>query len=191
MAAATEPVNATAPSAVPSMWASAPPDSEAHVQIPQIPGVARCAAQFGHRSQSNQLVHRPHSYLLYYEFRLEWGHAESCSCCLARPDDESRSGPTGAILLCSARSGAAKPDCFGGRCRQDQSANHWHPRVRFHYTPTHASWVNMVECFFSIPGKQGLSQSVHTSKRQLKEFLLDYIAHNNENPRPFVWTKEP
>src|SRR6202142_3236846 len=77
---------------------------------------------------------------------------------------------------------------------KNQSAQRWlklHPHVRFHYTPTHASWVNLVECFFSILGKQGLSQSVHTSKRQLKEFLLDYIAHNNENPRPFVWTKGP
>ena len=37
--------------------------------------------------------------------------------------------------------------------------------------------------FFSILGKQGLSQSVHTSKRQLKESLLDYIARNNENPQ--------
>jgi hypothetical protein len=45
--------------------------------------------------------------------------------------------------------------------------------------------------FFSILGKQGLSQSVHTSKRQLKEFLLDYIARNNENPSPFVWDKGP
>src|SRR6266699_6944453 len=77
---------------------------------------------------------------------------------------------------------------------KNQAALRWlklHPRVRFHSTPTHASWVNMVECFFSILGKQGLSQSGHTSKRQLKEFLLDYIARNNENPRPFVWTKGP
>ena len=42
-----------------------------------------------------------------------------------------------------------------------------------------------------ILGKQALSQSVHTSKRELKQFLLDYIARNNENPRPFVWTKGP
>ena len=49
----------------------------------------------------------------------------------------------------------------------------------------------MVECFFSILGKQGLSQSVHTSKRQLKEFLLNYIAQNNKHPKPFVWTKGP
>ena len=77
---------------------------------------------------------------------------------------------------------------------KNEAAQRWlkrHPRVHFHYTPTHASWVNMVECFFSILGKQGLSQSVHSSKRQLKEFLLDYIARNNENPRPFVWTKGP
>ena len=77
---------------------------------------------------------------------------------------------------------------------KNEAARRWlqrHPRVHFHYTPTHASWVNLVECFFSILGKQGLSQSVHTSKRQLKEFLLNYIACNNENPRPFVWTKGP
>jgi len=77
---------------------------------------------------------------------------------------------------------------------KNEAAQRWlkrQPRVHFHYTPPHASWVNMVECFFSILGKQGLSQSVHSSKRQLKEFLLDYIARNNENPRPFVWTKGP
>lgn len=77
---------------------------------------------------------------------------------------------------------------------KNEAAQRWlkrHPRVHFHYTPTHASWVNMVECFFSILGKQGLSQSVHSSKRQLKEFLLSYIAENNSNPRPFVWTKGP
>ena len=77
---------------------------------------------------------------------------------------------------------------------KNEAARRWlkkHPHVRFHYTPTHASWVNMIECFFSMLGKQGLSQSVHTSKRQLKEFLLDYIALKNENPTPFIWTKGP
>jgi len=77
---------------------------------------------------------------------------------------------------------------------KNEAARRWlkrHPQAHFHYTPTHASWVNMVECFFSILGKQGLSQSVHTSKRDLKEFLLKYIAHHNQNPTPFVWTKGP
>jgi transposase len=77
---------------------------------------------------------------------------------------------------------------------KNEAARRWlarNPRAHFHYTPTHASWVNMVEVFFSILGKQGLSQSVHTSKSELKEFLLDFIARNNENPKPFVWTKGP
>jgi hypothetical protein len=77
---------------------------------------------------------------------------------------------------------------------KNEAAKRWlrrHPHVHFHYTPTHASWVNMIECFFSVLGKQGLSQSVHTSKRQLKEFLLNYIDQNNKNPKPFVWTKGP
>jgi len=77
---------------------------------------------------------------------------------------------------------------------KNEAAERWlkrHPQVHFHYTPTHASWVNMAECFFSILGKQGLSQSVHNSKRELKDFLLDYIARNNDDPHPFVWTKGP
>src|SRR6202140_2480610 len=77
---------------------------------------------------------------------------------------------------------------------KNEAALRWlrrHPQVHFHYTPTHASWVNMIECFFSILGKRGLSQSVHTSKHQLKEFLLNYIVQNNKNPKPFVWTKGP
>jgi len=77
---------------------------------------------------------------------------------------------------------------------KNQAAKRWlkrHERVHFHYTPTHASWTNLVECFFSILGQRGLSQSVHKSKRELKQFLLDYIAQNNKKPRPFVWTKGP
>jgi len=44
---------------------------------------------------------------------------------------------------------------------KNEAAQEWlnrHPRVRFHHTPPHASWVNLVECFFSILSKQGLSQ---------------------------------
>lgn len=62
---------------------------------------------------------------------------------------------------------------------KNQAARRWlqrHPRVHFHHTPTHASWVNLIECFFSILSKQGLSQSVHRSKKELKEYLLKFIA---------------
>ena len=77
---------------------------------------------------------------------------------------------------------------------KNQAAQNWlqrHPRVHFHHIPTHASWVNLIECFFSILTRQGLAHSVHQSKRQLKDFLLQYIEHYNQHCTPFVWTKGP
>ena len=74
------------------------------------------------------------------------------------------------------------------------AAQRWlgrHPQVHFHHTPTHASWVNLAECFFSILTRRGLQQSVHRSRRELKEYLLEFIAHYNQTSSPFVWTKGP
>jgi transposase len=65
------------------------------------------------------------------------------------------------------------------------------PLVTFHYTPTHASWVNLAECFFSILTRQGLQQSVHRSNRELVKFLNDFVSEYNKNCGPFVWTKGP
>ena len=66
-----------------------------------------------------------------------------------------------------------------------------HPRVRFHYTPTHASWVNLIECFFSILSKQGLAHSVQRSKQELKDLLNRFLASYNASCGPFTWTKGP
>jgi transposase len=77
---------------------------------------------------------------------------------------------------------------------KNEAARRWlrrHPRVRFHYTPTHASWVNLIECFFSILSKQGLAHSVQHSKQELKELLSRFIASYNETCNPFTWTKGP
>jgi transposase len=77
---------------------------------------------------------------------------------------------------------------------KNETAKQWlmsHPRVHFHYTPTHASWMNMVECFFSILTRQALKQSVHRSKKELKDFLIRYLRKYSENPTPFTWTKGP
>jgi hypothetical protein len=63
--------------------------------------------------------------------------------------------------------------------------------VHCRHTPTHASWVDLIECFFCILSKQSLSPSVHTSKRQLKEFLVQFIANYDERCSPFRWTKGP
>jgi transposase len=65
------------------------------------------------------------------------------------------------------------------------------PKVSFHFTPKHASWVNLVECFFSILTRQGLQQSVHKSGRALERFLRDYVTQYNKQCGPFTWTKGP
>src|ERR1700684_4570163 len=77
---------------------------------------------------------------------------------------------------------------------KNEASKQWlmrHPRVHFHYTPTHASWMNMIECFFSILTRQALTQSVQRSKKDLKDFLLRYLNKYSENPTPFTWTKGP
>ena len=77
---------------------------------------------------------------------------------------------------------------------KNEAAKQWllqHPRVHFHYTATHASWMNMIECFFSILTRQALRQSVQRSKKDLKELLHGYLKKYSENPTPFTWTKGP
>lgn len=66
-----------------------------------------------------------------------------------------------------------------------------HPLVSFHYTPTHASWVNLIECFFSILTRQGLQQSVFKSVKELEKFLGEFIEEYNKTCGPFIWTKGP
>jgi transposase len=64
-----------------------------------------------------------------------------------------------------------------------------HPRIHFHYTPTSASWLNQVEGFFGILGKQSLSATNFPTKRSLREHIAAYMIAWNKNPTPFEWTK--
>jgi transposase len=64
-----------------------------------------------------------------------------------------------------------------------------HPRVRFHFTPTSASWLNQVEGFFGVLGKQSLSETDFPSKKALRDHLAAYMRSWNKNPTPFAWTK--
>ena len=76
----------------------------------------------------------------------------------------------------------------------NEAAQQWlekHPNVSFHFTPKHASWVNLIECFFSILTRQGLRQSVHKSGKELEKFLSEYIKQYNKDCGPFTWTKGP
>ena len=64
-----------------------------------------------------------------------------------------------------------------------------HPHVQFHFTPTSASWLNQVEGFFGILGKQSLGTTGFPSKQALREHIAAFMAAWNENPTAFEWTK--
>jgi transposase len=64
-----------------------------------------------------------------------------------------------------------------------------HPKVKFHYTPTRASWLNQVEGWFSILQGQSLSGASFTSVQQLREHIDAFIDTYNEDAEPFAWTK--
>jgi len=64
-----------------------------------------------------------------------------------------------------------------------------HPNVHFHYTPTHASWINQVECWFSILWRKALRGASFTSPRQVREAIDRFVATHNQNAAPFEWTK--
>jgi transposase len=64
-----------------------------------------------------------------------------------------------------------------------------HPRFTMHFTPTSASWLNMVERFFRDLTDKRLRRGVFTSVPELVAAIDAYIAHHNTNPKPFIWTK--
>jgi transposase len=64
-----------------------------------------------------------------------------------------------------------------------------HPKVTFHYTPTRASWLNQVECWFSILQGQSLSGASFSSVEQLREHIDAFIETYNKTAEPFAWTK--
>lgn len=64
-----------------------------------------------------------------------------------------------------------------------------HPMVTFHYTPTRASWLNQVECWFSNLQQNSLAGTSFTSVERLKQHIDGFIASYNKDAQPFVWTK--
>jgi transposase len=64
-----------------------------------------------------------------------------------------------------------------------------HPRFVLHFTPTSASWLNLVERWFAELTTKKLRRGTHTSVRQLNADIRAWIDTWNNNPRPYVWTK--
>ncbi len=64
------------------------------------------------------------------------------------------------------------------------------PRIRLHFTPTSASWLNAVESWFSQLERRSIHRGVFTSVAELRNEIKRFIqAHNAESAKPFVWTK--
>lgn len=64
-----------------------------------------------------------------------------------------------------------------------------HPNVRFHFIPTHASWLNLAEVFFSILSRGALKGASFTSAGELRGAIDRFITGYNERATPFRWTK--
>jgi transposase len=63
-----------------------------------------------------------------------------------------------------------------------------HPRFNMHFTPTSASWLNMLERFFRDISENRLRRGVFSSVPELITAIEEYVAHHNTKPKPFIWT---
>lgn len=73
-----------------------------------------------------------------------------------------------------------------------QAVRRWlaaRPRFHVHFTPTSASWLNLVERWFAELTTKQIKRGTHRSTRALEAAIRDYIEHTNDAPKPFVWTK--
>jgi len=64
-----------------------------------------------------------------------------------------------------------------------------HPNVHFHFTPTHASWLNQIEVWFGILEIRALRNASFTAPRQVREAIDRFIAVHNPKAAPFEWRK--
>lgn len=64
-----------------------------------------------------------------------------------------------------------------------------HPRYPVHFTPTSASWLNLVERFFSTLSEKRIKRQAPTSVKDLESSIEHYLATYNQDPRPFPWYK--
>lgn len=63
------------------------------------------------------------------------------------------------------------------------------PRFHLHFTPTSASWLNLIERWFAELTQKRIRRGSFRSTHQLEEAIISYLDTYNDDPRPFVWTK--
>lgn len=74
------------------------------------------------------------------------------------------------------------------RRNQAQQRRWGRPRLQLHFTPTGASWLNMVERFFRDLTVRRLRHAVFRSVEELVAAVEDYLHQHNQSPKPFIWT---
>jgi transposase len=63
------------------------------------------------------------------------------------------------------------------------------PRFHLHFTPTGASWLNLVERWFALLTEKQIRRGVFRSTRELENTIRNYLKNYNEQPKPFIWSK--
>jgi transposase len=64
-----------------------------------------------------------------------------------------------------------------------------HPRFKLHFTPTSASWLNLVERFFAEITAKRIRKGSYSSVGDLEDAIYDDLLQHNAKPKPFVWSK--
>ena len=60
----------------------------------------------------------------------------------------------------------------------------------FHFTPTYASWLNLLECLLRVADREGAQARIpHQRSPQLRDAILAYVDAHNERGKPFTWVK--
>jgi putative transposase len=95
------------------------------------------------------------------------------------------------ILDCTYPSGELHLIVDNLSVHKHENVRRWlesHPRIKLHFTPTHASWLNQIEIWFSILSRKLLKRGIFNSTNELVAAILDYIERYNQTAQPFRWT---
>ena len=65
-----------------------------------------------------------------------------------------------------------------------------HPRYHIHFTPTSASWLNLVERLFGEVTERCVRRGSHSAVASLEKAMLGYLDERNKDPKPFIWTAD-
>ena len=95
----------------------------------------------------------------------------------------------GRVSLTPCRRAGANRRCFAFPKSPSCLRLCLHPRITLHFTPTSASWMNMVEVFFGIITRQAIRRGTFTSVPDLIGAIRAFIDAYNQRCRPFNWTK--